>query len=586
MASTTTSIKVFIDDKEAGKSLFELRKSYSELKKELQDPNSGKGLQKLQQEFDKVSKSILDAEKQLKEFRSDGVNKMTLLDNIKQLKKEFKEAGDNVQLAAEKMKLLRAEQAKLDNLNSIMSGNKNSAAGQNISAVKKEVSNLSRAIESQLIPGTKEYENALERLAIGKKILNDHRNAIRDVEASLNDTAQSGSFNALKKQYDILEKEIDDLAIGTQEYLTKTKALQGLDKQISVHEQKVKGVSKAWEFAKSELKSFGILAIGALGVGALTSQISNLVNKSADLSDLFADVGRTTNMTTQEVQELYKEFKDFNTRTPRTELLALAESAGKIGITGKENIKNFVQEANKIKVALGKDLGEDAINQIAKISDVFEVAETRGVLVGDAMTLVGNTINKLGEVSTAKESYIVDFLFRLGGIGKQAKMTVPEVAALGATLDQLGLTAEVSSTAMSQVLMDMFMNTSEYAKIAGMDLTSFNEILQEDSIEAFTLFLEGLNGNNDGLAVMGNKLKDISVDGVRGISVITSLASKTNVLRKSLADANKEYATGNSMLLEYNKRNENFAASLERVSRKIGETFMNSGFVKGIQDIS
>lgn len=585
MASTTTSIKVFIDDKEAGKSLFELRKSYKALKTELENPNQGEGLQKLQQEFQKVSKSILDAEKQVKEFRAEGVNKMTLIENIKQLKKEFKEAGDNVQLAAEKMKLLRAEQAKLDNLNSILSGNKNSPAGQNISAVKREVSNLSRAIESQLIPGTKEYEAALQRLAVGKKIILDHRNAMKEVEVALQDTAQSGSFNALKKQYDILEKEIDDLTIGTQEYLTKTKALQGLDKQISVHEQKVKGVSKAWEFAKSEIKSFGILAIGALGVGAITSQISQLVSKSADLSDLFADVGRTTSLTTEEVQELYKEFKNFNTRTPRTELLALAEVAGKIGITGKNNVKNFVQEANKIQVALGKDLGQDAIQQIAKISDVFKVAETRGVMVGDAMTLVGNTINKLGEVSTANEKYIVDFLFRMGGIGTQANMTLPQVAALGATLDQLGLTAEVSSTAMSQVIMDMFLNTSEYAKIAGVDIAEFTNLLQTDSTEAFALFLDGLNGNNDGLAVMGNKLKDLSIDGVRGISVITSLAKNTDILRKSVAQANDEYATGNSMLDEYNKRNENFAGSLERVSRKMGEAFMNSTAIKGIQDL-
>ncbi|HUH73357.1 MAG TPA: phage tail tape measure protein [Chitinophagales bacterium] len=585
MASTTTSIKVFIDDKEAGKSIFELRKRYSELKAEIESPNQGKGLQKLQQEFDKVSKSILQAEKQLKEFRSDGVNKMTLLDNIKQLKKEFKEAGDNVQLAAEKMKLLRAEQAKLDNLNSILSGNKNSPAGQNISAVKKEVSNLSRAIESQLIPGTKEYEAALQRLAVGKKIIMDHRNAMREVEAALQDTAQSGSFNALKKQYDILEKEIDDLTIGTKEYIAKTKELQSIDKQIAVHEHKVKGVSKAWQFAKSEMKSFGIVALGALGVGALTSQISQLISRSADLSDIFADVGRTTNLAQHEVQELYKEFKDFNTRTPRSELLELAVVAGKLGITGKNDVKNFVEEANKIQVALGSDLGDDAIRQIAKISDVFKVAEANGLMVGDAMTLVGNTVNKLGETSTASEKYIVDFLFRMGGIGTQAKMALPEVAALGSTLDQLGLTAEVSSTAMSQVIMDMFLNTSEYAKIAGMEVSEFNDILQTDSTEAFTLFLEGLNGNNEGLSIMGKKLDNLTINGVRGISVITSLAKNTKILRDTLKEANAEYANGNSMMEEYNRRNENFAGSMQRVSRKIGEFFLNSGFVKGIQSM-
>jgi TP901 family phage tail tape measure protein len=584
MSKQTTSIKVYIDDREAGKSLKELRATYAALKKEITDGSAtGKSLNQLNSEFQKISKSIDDAEKELKKFNLAGENKFTLTEQIKQLKAEFKAAGNDIQLAAEKMKMLAEAEAKLKRIDSIISGDKNKAQG-NIAAVRKEVTMLNRAIETQLVPGTKEYEAALLRLAQGKQILEQHRNKIREIEDSLRETAQSGSFNDLKAQYDKLEKEVDELVIGTEEYRNKIQELQALDRQINQHERQVRGVGKAWEFIKGELKSFGMIALGALGIGALTSQIGNLITKSAELSDAMADVERTTDLASTQVKELYDEFKGFNTRTPRSELLQLASAAGKMGIQGKEDIKNFVEEANKIKVALGADLGDDAITKIAKVTEVFKVAEQEGIMLGDAMTKVGNTINQLGMSSTAKEGYITDFIFRLGGIATQAGISVDQVAALGATLDQLGLTSEVSSTALSQTITDMAINYQQYAEIAGMAADDFNRLLKEDSMEAFTLFLEGLNNSSDGLGMMGGKLKDLSIDGVRGISVLTSLAKNTKILRDSVKVANDEYTKGNSMLAEYNKRNENFAASLERVSRWIGEKFLNSSFIKSLQD--
>ena len=42
-------------------------------------------------------------------------------------------------------------------------------------------------------------------------------------------------------------------------------------------------------------------------------------------------------------------------RTSRDELLKLAKEAGKLGITGVENIRRFVEQADKINVSLGED---------------------------------------------------------------------------------------------------------------------------------------------------------------------------------------------------------------------------------------
>ena len=60
-----------------------------------------------------------------------------------------------------------------------------------------------------------------------------------------------------------------------------------------------------------------------------------------------------------------------DTRTARDKLNALAGDAGRLGITAKQDVLDCVDAADKINVALGEDLGKDAVATSAKLAQMF-----------------------------------------------------------------------------------------------------------------------------------------------------------------------------------------------------------------------
>lgn len=67
-----------------------------------------------------------------------------------------------------------------------------------------------------------------------------------------------------------------------------------------------------------------------------------------------ADTMKYTGQTKEEVLDMSEHFKTIDTRTSREQLNELADAAGRLGITSKAAIEDFVDAADKITVSLGK----------------------------------------------------------------------------------------------------------------------------------------------------------------------------------------------------------------------------------------
>ena len=141
-----------------------------------------------------------------------------------------------------------------------------------------------------------------------------------------------------------------------------------------------------------------------------------------------------TGLTTQEVKDVNEEFKRMDTRTARTKLNEIAGDAGKIGEAGKKNIENFVEAANMIGVALGDDLGKDAVLNIAKLAQVFGEDKNKGLR--GAMLATGSAVNAVGQNSSAAEGYLVGFTARVAGSAQQAKIAQTSLIGYASVLDQ------------------------------------------------------------------------------------------------------------------------------------------------------
>lgn len=322
------------------------------------------------------------------------------------------------------------------------------------------------------------------------------------------------------------------------------------------------------KLAEGANRYIGLITMAAASVTGLVLGIRKTIDAYAEWDDKLSDVMKTTGMTKEEVVALNGELGKINTRTSQMELLDLARVAGKLGINAKEDVAGFVRASNQIKVALTEDLGgnvEESINQLGKLVEIFKLKGRFGI--EGALLKVGSAINSLGAASTANEGYLVEFAKRVAGVAPQADISLTKILGLGATLDQLGQSSEVASTVFAAVVPDMFKDTGKYAQIAGLSVKDFSKLLGRDANAAFIAFLKGLNGNNGGLAEMATKLDGLGLEGKRSISVLGVLAANTSLLQQQQALANEEFVKGTSITQEYNTKNNNAQAQLEKARK-------------------
>lgn len=429
------------------------------------------------------------------------------------------------------------------------------------------------------------------KTAQGSKEWKKLANQIDETEKGINDSHQA--FSKYFKALDLGEKSINDLTAaqrqlnaivrtlkpGTKEWnefsgtLNRVKKRIGsLTKEFQDTDAAICKFSAAAERAKNYI--FGLVE----AANRLVSGLSNLTEAYLEYSDLQADVQKTTGLTKAEVEAMGEAFKEIDTRSSRNELMELAATAGKLGITGRENVEGFVRAADQINVALGEDLGEGAIREIGKISDVFGLTDAYGI--EQAYLKIGSAINSLGQSSTAAEGYLVDFTQRMSGVAKQAGISVEQILGYGSALDQNGQNVEMAATAFQGFITRMFSDTATFARIAKMDVEDFTQLLQTDANRAIRTVLSALS-EQGGFQQLIPVFNDMKLDGSRAVAVLASMASNIQAVETAQEDAAKAFAEGTSITNEFATKNNNAAARVEKMRNdltdlrvEIGENLM------------
>lgn len=397
------------------------------------------------------------------------------------------------------------------------------------------------------------------------------RKAIVDFEIK----GQSGltSIKHLEDRVRMLRKEWRHTEDAVARY-KKELEFQAANEELRRHRQRVNDTETSWQKFK---KTVGPIATGVLGAnilswatGLATQAIPALIGGSAKLADELADIQKNTGLLKSEVKELNSDLKTINTRSSRSELRALASEAGKLGKTTKADIMEFVREANMINVALGEDLGEGATREIGKLADVFQTS----------MLQIGSSINTVGANSAASEPYLVNFLSRLGGAAATVDLSAPSVIGYGAVLDSLGLQVEMSSTALSNFFIDFVKDSAKFEKAAGMQKGALDKLIGEKGTnEGFLSYIETLQAASKDEADFLKRLEDIGIDGSRGAAVFLTLANNTEMVRQQQSLANQAYESGTSIIDEFNVKNNNAAAILDKVG-KWWDSFWTSGALR------
>jgi TP901 family phage tail tape measure protein len=346
----------------------------------------------------------------------------------------------------------------------------------------------------------------------------------------------------------------------------------------------VRGFASLWSRVGDEVKKFGMVAAGYLGFQFITSTFQSLISGAGKLSDSLADIRKVTGLTVKEVDDLNRSLKKIDTRTANSELRDLAYQAGKLGIAGKENILAFVRAADQIQVALGRDLGDDATLAIGKIATVYKAVEQFGVEEG--LLKIGSAINAIGMSSAAQEQYIVNFTRRLGGIAVPADISAAEIIGLAGTMDSLGATAEVSTTAIGNTISKLVADFKGFAQISGLTEDALRKVFSDQGgLGALRAVLEGVQKSGGNFEVLIAKLGDIGIDGSRAKAVLGLLANNLDELDRQIKISNQAFEEGTSVTNEFNIKNETLGATLDKLSKAFNRMVTSTtviNFVKGL----
>ena len=438
--------------------------------------------------------------------------------------------------------------------------------------MKRQATAELKAINKELKVKERELKENVNRMEALEMVLHRLDKAtpkqLRDTIKEIYKTLNSGTVERGSEEWDAYMHAIR---------AAKTELKHLNDEQKAFEEEKgaVEGFRKMGE------RWVGAVTVAGTAVNAVIGAVSGAMSKMREYVDEFAEmqehmsgVVKYTGLSAEAVDDLNESFKGLDTRTPRAALNDLAADAGRLGIQSKEEVLDFVDAANQITVALGEDLGEDAVKNIGKITQLFATDPSVGLKEG--MLATASTINDLAQSSSASEPYLLEFTARLSGMANSAKISQTDILGFASVLDQSMVGVEKGATALQNVLGALFRNPAEMAKIAGLNVKEFSETLKTDANAAVVQFLEALKSHG-GMENVAPMLEQMHLSGAGVTQTLTALANNLDLVRSAQTQAAEAYQKGTSVTDEYNKANNTLQAQLEKSEQKFADMRVELG---------
>lgn len=447
-------------------------------------------------------------------------------------------------------------------------------AKSEIPKIKKLIVDLEVAVNNAAKAGNKPLlKNLKKELKEARKQLKDFESAAHAADYVMRnlDKATPKQLSAALRQ---LKKELNDIERGSKAWDEHVKKIKRVQTELDRVNSEMKGHQTLWtRFSKTMFQWGNALMVAAGALSGLVISGRRAVNAFAEMDQEMANVRKYTGMAAEQVEALNEEFKKMDTRSSRQQLNKLAQEAGRLGMQSEEDVMGFVRAADKINVALD-ELGEGATLTLSKLTNIFGDRERLGV--EKSLLAVGSVINELSQNSTASASYLAEFTSRLGGVGAQAHMTTQQIMGYGAVLDSYNQKVESSSTALSQVIVRLYREPAKYAKVAGLEVKEFTDLLKQDANAALIMFLETLNKAGD-MDVLSPMFADMGENGARAIQALSTLAKHIDEVKAQQQAANVAFDEAVSIDKEFNVQNNTVQAQLDKAKKKFNELAVSLG---------
>ena len=425
---------------------------------------------------------------------------------------------------------------------------------------------------------------AFRRLGAGGLIedkLNRDKAALRDLDtqfASMTTrlralrTAGDTNLGALEADMVANRTEAGRLSAGIRDINTSLRSTGGLGAQVGG------ALREEFRNAGRQLSQF---LVGYLGFQAVLRGGRQAISINRELGDSFVDLKRILQTTDDEVEKIVADLKNIDTRTGITELEKFAIIAAKAGVATKD-IAGVTKAIDDLQLVAGKELGnvEESVVSLIKLVNVFEGP---GKATADNIYRYGNALVDLANKGVASGGYLVDFASRLAGIEGISKIQIQSVLGLASAFDEQGQSAEVASTAVTQVILKMGQDVPKFAAIAKMTEEAFKSLLRSNPAEALIRVSEASKGGGASIDEISKNFAELEVRGVRVAGVLGVLADKGDFFRQKIDIASAGIKDNSAILEGAADKQKTFGGTVDRVGAALQKAASNRAFVTLLQ---
>lgn len=423
--------------------------------------------------------------------------------------------------------------------------------------LKKELVSYNSAV-TQNITNEERVKHAIDNLS--KTSLKDLRRALVAAKSELGKSFADDP-GLKKKQQDVkaLQNQIDKLT-------------------GSVHKQ-----GGAWNTAKKYLTAYvGLFAV----FNKAKELVTGAIKKNLEYSGSLTDIRKVSGLTMDQVKQLSTELSKIDTRTSVEGLARLAYEGSKLGMSkyGVEGMASFVRAADKINVAIGEEMGKEALPALSKMVEVMGLIPKMGI--EKAMEATGSAMFKLSSTSTSTSNDIVEFSKRLTGVARTAGITTDQLLALGSASSSMMLMPEVASTAMGKFIVALQKNHNLIAKELGIpDETIKNLYASGHAMDAIVLVLEKMRDKGN-MNALGGIFKDLGSDGQRLVTAMVTMSKNVDMLKDHLHESEEAFREATAVGKEYSMQQQSAIGILERANNLWEKAFVNPEGVDSVKSMA
>ena len=306
-----------------------------------------------------------------------------------------------------------------------------------------------------------------------------------------------------------------------------------------------------------------ISAATGVAATAIAGGLLMSAKSAIEFQDQLADVAKTTGLEGKALEDYGNSILDLakTTRSSIDDLTKIGAIAGQLGID-PENLAEFTKQANEFAVALGDDYAggvEEAISSVGKLNKLFK--DTKTLNPAESLQRTGSVLNHLSSVGSATASNMNDFLLRMGALPDALKPSYTETAALGATLEELGLNSEVASSGLTNLLIKAGVGVGAFAQQMKISSKSAQDLLNNNPAQFAVQFAKSFKGLN--AVQIAKILDDLKIKSNEVTKVIGLLSSGSELYTERLVQSNDAMREATSLTMEYATKNDTVAAKLK-----------------------